>query len=97
MAQCLALISTDAGNKGVFPGYTPSDLQSAYALPSATQGVGQTVAIVDAYDDPKAEKDLAKYRAFYGLPPCGSQNSCFRKVNQKGGRRNFPSQLRLGV
>src|SRR5690348_3697886 len=36
-------------------GYSPSDLQNAYALPSASGGAGQTVAIVDAYDDPNAE------------------------------------------
>src|SRR5947209_19878720 len=37
-------------------GYNPSDLQSAYNLTSAsaTAGAGQTVAIVDAFDDPKA-------------------------------------------
>jgi subtilase family serine protease len=67
------------------PGYSPCDLQSAYALPSSTAGGGQTVAIVDAYDDPKAESDLAVYRAAYGLAPCTTANGCFRKVNQTGG------------
>src|SRR5712671_2974823 len=66
-------------------GYTPCDLQSAYALPSSTSGGGQTVAIVDAYDDPTAESDLAVYRATYGLAPCTTANGCFRKVNQTGG------------
>ena len=66
-------------------GYTPCDLQSAYALPSSSAGDGQTVAIVDAYDDPKAESDLAVYRAAFGLPPCTTVNGCFRKVNQTGG------------
>ena len=66
-------------------GYTPCDLQSAYTLPSSSAGGGQTVAIVDAYDDPKAESDLAVYRAAYGLPPCTTANGCFRKVNQTGG------------
>jgi subtilase family serine protease len=66
------------------PGYTPCDLQSAYKLPSAA-GNGQTVAIVDAYDDPNAESDLAVYRATYGLPACTTQNGCFRKVDQNGG------------
>ncbi|HKU66232.1 MAG TPA: S53 family peptidase [Candidatus Baltobacteraceae bacterium] len=67
------------------PGYGPADLQSAYALPSSTAGSGQTVAIVDAYDDPTAENDLGVYRSQYGLPPCTSTNGCFRKVNQAGG------------
>jgi Carboxypeptidase regulatory-like domain len=66
-------------------GYGPGDLQSAYALPSGTAGAGQTVAIVDAYDDPNAEADLAVYRAQYGLPSCTTANGCFRKVDQQGG------------
>jgi subtilase family serine protease len=66
-------------------GYGPQDLQSAYKLPSSTAGAGQTVAIVDAFDDPTAESDLAQYRSFYGLPPCTTANGCFRKVDQTGG------------
>jgi subtilase family serine protease len=66
-------------------GYGPSDLQSAYALPSSTAGAGQTVAIVDAYDDPTAESDLGVYRSHYGLPACTTANGCFKKVNQNGG------------
>ncbi|MCF3182041.1 putative Ig domain-containing protein [Streptomyces polychromogenes] len=65
-------------------GYGPTDLQSAYALP-ASAGAGATVAIIDAYDDPNAESDLATYRAQYGLPPCTTANGCFRKVDQNGG------------
>ena len=68
-------------------GYGPADLQAAYNLPSATAGAGQTVAIVDAYDDPNAESDLAVYRAQFGLPPCTTANGCFRKVNQSGGTK----------
>ncbi|NUR58429.1 MAG: peptidase S8 [Catenulispora sp.] len=66
-------------------GYGPANLQSAYKLPSSTGGTGQTVAIVDAYNDPTAEADLGVYRAQYGLPPCTTANGCFRKVNQNGG------------
>ena len=44
---------------GVGGGFSPADLRSAYNLPSESAGSGQTVAIVDAYDDPKAESDLA--------------------------------------
>lgn len=65
-------------------GYNPADLRSAYNLPSSTAGSGQTVAIVDAYDDPNAEADLAVYRAHYGLPPCTSASGCFRKISQRG-------------
>ncbi|MEW1779940.1 carboxypeptidase regulatory-like domain-containing protein [Streptomyces sp. NPDC086777] len=66
------------------PGLGPQDLQSAYSLP-ADGGAGQTIAIVDAYDNPDAEADLAVYRAQYGLPPCTTANGCFSKVDQRGG------------
>jgi len=72
-------------------GYGPADLQSAYALPSGTAGAGQTVAIVDAFDDPKAESDLATYRSTYGLPACTTANGCFKKVNQSGTQGSYPS------
>ncbi len=65
-------------------GYSPALLRHAYGL-NASRGSGHTVAVVDAYDDPKAESDLATYRRTYGLPSCGTSNGCFRKVNQKGG------------
>ena len=71
-ARCHALIRVD----GVTPnasspsGYNPSDLQSAYKLTSAAAGIGQTVAIVDAYDDPNAESDLGVYRSQFGLSAC---------------------------
>ncbi|MCO6010773.1 putative Ig domain-containing protein [Actinoallomurus purpureus] len=87
---CLALIRTDVQPlRGIQhlaapSGLAPADLRSAYALPSSG-GSGQTIAIVDAYDDPNAEADLAVYRSQYGLPPCTTANGCFRKVDQNGG------------
>jgi hypothetical protein len=95
-AACLALVRAGiAARRGLFPagttpaGYGPADLQSAYNLPSATAGGGQTVAIVDAYDNPGAAADLAVYRQQYGLPPCTTANGCFRKVAQNGST-NYP-------
>ena len=81
-----------ATNGGIVPnatpaGYGPADLQSAYNLPSSTAGSGQTVAIVDAYNDPNAAADLNTYRSTYNLPPCTTASGCFRKVNQSGGTR----------
>jgi subtilase family serine protease len=66
-------------------GYNPADLRLAYNLGSASGGAGQTIAIVDAYDDANAESDLAVYRAQFGLPACTTSNGCFRKVDQNGG------------
>ena len=66
-------------------GYNPADLQRAYNLSSLSSGAGQTIAIVDAYDDGNAESDLAVYRSQFGLSPCTTANGCFRKVDQNGG------------
>jgi subtilase family serine protease len=73
-------------------GLGPADLRAAYSLASAaaTRGYGQTVAIVDAYDDPTIESDLNTYRAYYGIPPCTTANGCFKKVNQDGEQGNYP-------
>ncbi|MGW1894348.1 putative Ig domain-containing protein [Streptomyces sp. NPDC002004] len=93
--SCLALARTDVKQHlslapdAVPSGYGPSDLQSAYALPSGA-GAGATVAIIDANDDPNAESDLATYRSQYGLPACTTANGCFKKVDQNGGT-NYPS------
>jgi subtilase family serine protease len=101
-AQCLALRRTDIGARpgstvspllvSPPPGsYGPADIQSAYALPSGTAGSGMTVAVVDAYDLPTAEADLAVYRSQYSLPPCTTANGCFRKVNQDGVTGSYPT------
>jgi subtilase family serine protease len=66
-------------------GYGPAQFQTAYSLPSSTAGTGQTIGIVDAYDDPNIESDLGVYSTQYGLPPCTTANGCFRKVDQTGG------------
>jgi hypothetical protein len=72
-------------------GWWPIDLVSAYGLPfDPAVGAGMTVAIVDAFDSPTVEADLAVYRAFFGLPPCTTQNGCFKKVNARGQQRNYP-------
>lgn len=70
-------------------GYGPAALRSAYKLP-ATGGTGQTVAIIDAGDDAKAETDLGIYRKTYGLPACTTANGCFTKVNEDGQASPLP-------
>ena len=88
VATCFALIRDDGSSQvrdGAPAGYGPADLRSAYGLTSSTAAPGTTVAIVDAFDDPAAESDLAAYRARFGLPPCGSADGCFQKIDQTGG------------
>lgn len=89
-AQCGAIRNPNAS--GIAPGYHPSDLQRAYNLPSTTAGQGQTIGIVVAYDDPKAESDLAAYRSNFKLPSCTTANGCFQKIPQSGTALPSPNQ-----
>jgi hypothetical protein len=65
-------------------GLRPQDLHSAYSLPE-TGAAGQTIAIVDAYNDPNAESDLQGYDEEFSLPACTAAGGCFRQVNETGG------------
>jgi len=89
LVYCESLLRTDVPS-GSPSGYAPSDLQAAYNLPSASDGSGQTVAIVDAFDDPNAEADLYIYRNQFGLPVCSTLNGCFKKLNQNGKKHPYP-------
>jgi hypothetical protein len=62
-------------------GYSPADLAKVYGY-DRTALVDMTVAIVDAYDYPKAKTDLNHFNAYYGLP--AETASSFQKVNQAG-------------
>ncbi len=87
-ARCHSLILVDDAGKPVSAatpsGYWPADLVAAYKL-NTSGGSSQTIAIVDAYDDPNAESDLQVYRGQFNLPTCTTSNGCFKKVNQSGG------------
>jgi subtilase family serine protease len=85
---CLALIEQRVRPASCSPsscGFVPADLQTRYDLPSSTKGSGQTVAIVDAFDEPDASSDLATYRTQFGL---GTAN--FTKYNEDGKKSNYP-------
>ncbi|MER7971224.1 S53 family peptidase [Streptomyces sp. NPDC096080] len=86
-------VAPKAADASTPSGYGPSNLQAAYGLTSAaaSNGTGETIAIVDAYDDPKAEADLATYRSYYGLSACTTANGCFKKVSQSGSTTSLPS------
>jgi hypothetical protein len=83
-------VSPYTSGTGKLGGFSPKDLREAYKLPT-TGGIGQTVAIVDAFNDPNAESDLLEYRLYYGLRACTKSNGCFRKVNQKGEEGSYPA------
>ena len=75
-------------------GLRPQDLHSAYSLPTTAPGE-QTIAIVDAYNDPRAEADLKTYSEEFGLPLCTAANGCFSQVSQKSGKAlPFPKTVK---
>lgn len=66
-------------------GKTPAVVRHAYGFDQlANQGTGQTIAIVDAYDDPNIEADLGVFSSKFGLAACTSANGCFKKVYAAG-------------
>jgi hypothetical protein len=89
-------------------GYSPAQIRHAYALDqigfltsagaadpakyNATAGLGQTIAIVDAYDDASLASDLHQFDLAYGLPDPPS----FQQLNQSGGSVKPASALNTG-
>jgi subtilase family serine protease len=69
-------------------GYSPTQLRQAYGFNQvALNGAGQTIAIVDAYDDPNIAGDLAVFDAHFNLPAPPS----FVKVGQTGSITTLPT------
>jgi len=69
-------------------GLSPAQIRDAYGVGAISfngmtgNGAGQTIAIVDAYDDPAIATDLHNFDQYYGLPDPPS----FEKLNQNGGK-----------
>jgi subtilase family serine protease len=88
-----SMIARPQGVTFPFPrgGFTPYQMRHAYGFDAITfpegsmafsgNGAGQTVAIIDAFDDPQIAGDLAAFDSAFGLPPPPG----FRKVGQNGG------------
>ncbi len=68
-------------------GITPAEMRHAYGADAISlsgvsgTGAGQTIAIVDAYDDPTAASDLHNFDVAFGLADPAS----FTKLNETGG------------
>jgi subtilase family serine protease len=102
--SCMALIRTnvrqrtEASLRGraapVGFGYGPAQLISAYKLPSSA--TVQTVAVVDAYNDPAAKANLATYRRAWGLPACNTTTKagCLTVTNEHGQASPLPVNAR---
>ncbi len=66
-------------------GYSPAQIRKAYGFGDNNWlGKGQVIGIVDAFDDPKIESDLAVFSTMFGLPACTTANGCFEKVYANG-------------
>ncbi len=72
----------------------PSSVATAYGFPSGG-GSGETIALVDAYNDPTATGELSTFSNEYGLPPCTTSSGCFQKVDQTGGG-SYPANATPG-
>ncbi len=81
-------LTAPSPGSGAF-GLRPQDLHTAYDLPTSVSSA-QTVALVDAYNDPTAEADLKAYDEKFSLPACTAGNGCFKQVNQNGEAANLP-------
>ncbi len=69
------------------------DSQTQKTVPG--NGSGETIAIVDAYDDPNALSDLNNFSSYYGLPQFNvTGGPTFTKLNQSGGT-SLPSAVGL--
>jgi hypothetical protein len=74
------------------PGFTPAQVRHAYGIDSITfekglvqgDGTGQTIAIIDAYDDPNIKSDLLAFDKQFGLA-----DPVFTRVAQDGST-NYP-------
>ena len=92
--ECMSIVHTGAAGSSpavTVRGYGPSQLLSAYKLRSAaSRGRGKVIAIVDAFNDPKAAPDLATYRRHFKLGACTRASKCLRIVNQNGSARHLP-------
>jgi subtilase family serine protease len=76
-------------------GYSPAQIAKAYGFDQisfkngtlAGNGAGQTIAIVDAYNDPNIASDLQAFDAHFGV----SAPPSFTVENQTGGTNNLPT------
>ncbi len=78
-----------SGTLGPDGGLTPHDLALAYRYQPQSGGLGQTIALVDAYNDPHLNSDLKLFNRHYHLPACNEGNSCLRVVGPTGSARRL--------
>ncbi|HSZ56612.1 MAG TPA: hypothetical protein VK797_13175 [Tepidisphaeraceae bacterium] len=84
---------------------TPSQMRHFYGVDAVNfggitgDGRGETIAIVDTFDDPNASSDLKSFDAFYGLPAPPSflqYNESGQLLQESGGTGLAPGKGRNG-
>ena len=83
-----AATSAATNAAGTIAGFTPAQIKKAYGFDkinlsggAPADGAGQTIAIIDAYNDPNIAADLSVFDSQFGLQAPGS----LKVVNQSGG------------
>jgi subtilase family serine protease len=75
------LLNVQGSGQNSVVGLTPAQIKRAYGFDQVNnQGKGQTIAIIDAFDHPNVEQDLATFDKQFNLPECTTRNRCFQKV-----------------
>jgi hypothetical protein len=83
-------------------GYSPAQMRHAYGFDQlANDGTGQTIAIVDAYDDPNITSDLNTFSSQFGLPITTSGTFTFTRAYAQGsqptGSTSWGQEISLDV
>jgi len=95
MHSNLALKPASSTTSSTVQGFTPAQIRQAYGFSNITfsngtvpgDGAGQTIAIVDAYNDPNITSDLKTFDTQFGIAAPAS----FSIVSQTGNSTKLPS------
>ena len=96
------VLATSANSSGLL---TPEQVRHAYGLDAINSsgatlnGSGQTIAIVDAFDDPTIWNDLAHFDAQFGLAPPPQAAECWFELNGRKppGQSDWAGETALDV
>ncbi|HUB26292.1 MAG TPA: choice-of-anchor Q domain-containing protein [Tepidisphaeraceae bacterium] len=86
------------------PPFTPSEIRTAYGLNNVDfgsivgNGAGQTIALIDAYNDPDIKSDANSFSTTYGLPQftVNGDGPTLTVENQYGSTSDLPANSTAG-
>jgi subtilase family serine protease len=79
------LVTANHAHPAALAAVFPIHMRTVYGFNEIQNyGEGQIIGIVDAYDDPTIESDLAVYDTAMLLPECTTANGCFTKLYETG-------------